>query len=337
MDIVVLNQTDLRKMLTIGEVIEDVRESYRFKALGQTATWPLVSYDFIEQNAVMDIRSGYLQGRMVHGLKMLNNFPHNREKGLPHFTGMLMVFDSETGLPSGILDASFITCMRTGAAGALGAFYLSKKEAENLLIVGAGNQALYLCAATLSLLPNIKNVTIIDPVSHSQAEQFVSRIGKQLTDSFGMDIRSTRFSASSSMEDAVKNSHIILTATPSRSPLINKVWVQPGTHFSCIGADMEGKEEIDPEIFRDAIVFTDDLDQCTRVGELEIPLEKGIIRKDDIGGEIGELIAGTKQGRKSPNDITIFDATGLAILDLAVAKSALTKAKESGTGQTVSI
>jgi ornithine cyclodeaminase/alanine dehydrogenase len=116
-----------------------------------------------------------------------------------------------------------------------------------------------------------------------------------------------------------------------------KEWVKPGTHFSCIGADMSGKEEIDPEIFIDARIFGDDITQCVNVGETEIPVSLGIIKKEDIAGEIGDIIAGKTIGRENYDQITIFDATGIALLDLATAKLALDEAKKISLGSTVNI
>ena len=109
------------------------------------------------------------------------------------------------------------------------------------------------------------------------------------------------------------------------TPLIQKEWVKPGTHFSCIGADMAGKEEIDSQIFEDAIVFVDDLEHCRNAGEIEIPLKQGTLSEDRICGELGDLILGKAAGRKSDTDITVFDSTGMALLDLAVADFLLKK------------
>ncbi len=139
------------------------------------------------------------------------------------------------------------------------------------------------------------------------------------------------------MEASVRKSQIIITATPSRTPLIQKEWVRAGTHFSCIGADMEGKEEIDPAIFANAVIYADDIIQCINAGEMEIPIKSGIIKKSDIAGEIGELIAGTKPGRITPSDITIFDATGLALLDLTVGKTVIERAHTKKIGQSANI
>ena len=114
MKIMFLSRNDIEKVLDMKSTIEGVREVYRLKSLGMTAVWPLISYDFENPRGVMDIKSGCVFGENVHGLKMLNSFPGNAQRGLPVFTGMLMIFDSETGIPQGVMDASYITCMRTG-------------------------------------------------------------------------------------------------------------------------------------------------------------------------------------------------------------------------------
>lgn len=334
MNVIVLSKSDVRKVIDLRRTIADVRDVYRMKAEGGTVVWPLVSHDFIEEKGLMDIRSGFVRGKKVHGLKMLNNFPGNAARNLPAFTGMLMVFDSETGIPTGVLDASYITCMRTGAAGALGAHYLAAPDADSLLMLGAGNQSAFLVGASLCLRPNIRRVLIHDPIAMENAEKAAREFGERLKTEFGVDTAGVAFRAEESLEAAVRDCRIVVSATRSRAPLIKKEWVRPGSHFSCIGADAEGKEEIDPALFKGARIFADDIDQCVRVGEMEIPIKQGVIARGDVAGEIGELIAGTKPGRKTAADITIFDATGLALLDLAVAKTVLENAKENNIGLT---
>ena len=144
MQVIILGRRALERVLDLPSVIEGVREAYRLKAAGETAVWPLVAHHFEEQKAVMDIRSGAVFGaEQIHGLKMLNNFPGNRERGLPPFNGMLMVFDSRTGLPLGVMDAAYITCMRTGAAGAVAAADVFMPEEDSLTVLGAGKLALF--------------------------------------------------------------------------------------------------------------------------------------------------------------------------------------------------
>ncbi len=338
MEIKVLGRKDLQQVLEMAPVIEGVESAYRAKAQGEAVVWPLVDHIFKEQEGRMDIRSGAVLGsEMIHGAKMLNSFQQNRAKGLPVFSGMLMVFDSNTGLPLGIMDASYITCMRTGAAGAIGAKALARPDSETLFVLGAGNQAAYQVAATLIACPGIRTVYIGDPIAPDNARRFADGLPARMTDEFGIDAGGTAFIAAEDMPAAVKASDIVITITPATSPVIKKEWVSPGTHFSCVGADMPGKEEIDPAIFTGARVFADDIDQCVRVGEMELAIKGGFFDRAAIAGEIGQLLDGRVSGRRSEDEITILDATGLALLDLVTAKRAIELAGEKGLGATLDI
>lgn len=328
---VVLTREEVKKVIDLKETIDAVRNVYKLKSKGMAVIWPLVNYEFVDEHAAMDIRSGYIKGEQLHGLKMLNNFPENREKGLPPFNGIMMVYDSNTGMPIGIMDASYVTCMRTGAAGALGVDLLARKDARVMTVLGAGKQAPFQIAATLTLRPEIEKVYIVDPLSMEAAERFAEGITDLLKADFDMDASRVEFAASGA-EEAVRNSDAIITVTPSRKPIIMKEWVKPGTHFSCLGSDMETKQEIESSISAEARIFTDDKAQCIRVGEIEIPIKEGVIKEDDIAGEIGDVIAGSIPGRTDDEQITLFDATGLYILDLVTAKTAIMRAKETGIG-----
>ena len=337
MKITFLSRADVEKVLDMRSTIEGVREVYRLKSMGMTAVWPLISYDFENPRGVMDIKSGCVFGENVHGLKMLNSFPGNAQRGLPVFTGMLMIFDSETGIPLGAMDASFITCMRTGAAGALGASLLARPDSHRLFILGAGRQAMFQIAASLMLMPKIDVVRVADPLDAENARRFAASCRERLAESFGIDASAVAFESAEDLAAALAESDIAITVTPARSPVIKKEWVKPGLHLSCVGADMPGKEEIEPEIFAGARIFTDDTPQCIRCGELELATAKGVISEKDVAGELGDVISGKIKGRTSPEEITIFDATGIAMLDLVTGKKALELAKEKGLGQHVEL
>ena len=332
MKIRILSQKDLKQVLTMPEVIEMVEAVYRTKAQGKAVAWPLVEYHF-DKNSLMDIRSGGIFGEIgYHGAKLLNNFPGNEAKGLPVFTGVLMAFDSETGIPQGVMDASYITCMRTGAAGAISVRALARKDAETLLIVGAGRQAFFQLGAVISAVPGIKTILVNDPMGLPLAEKFVSDIRERLEKELAVDASHVTFVPVESTEEGVRKADAIITITRAVSPLIKKEWVRPGTHITCVGADMVGKEEIDPELFRGSRVFCDDVAQCCAVGEAEIPFKTGVIREEEFAGEIGQALLGNIPGRTSDEEITIFDATGLAALDLAAAKVAVNAANRLGIG-----
>ena len=332
MSVLLLNRDQVKQVISMKEVIHEVREVYRLKSRGMSEIWPLVNYEFVDQHAAMDIRSGYIKGIQLHGLKMLNNFPENREKGLPPFNGIMMVYDSNTGIPVSVMDASYVTCMRTGAAGALGVDLLAREDARHLLILGCGKQAPFQIAATLLLRPAMDKVYIANPVDPDKAVQFVAGITRQLADDFGVDASGVTFEAVTDLPAAVGDSDAIITVTPSRKPIIRKEWLKPGTHLSCVGSDMESKQEIESTIFDGAAIYTDDRAQCIRVGEIELPIKEGVITPEQITGEIGDLIDGKVPGRTSSTQTTVFDATGLYILDLAAAKVAIDRALAQGVG-----
>ncbi len=333
----VLSKEVTEQVLKMSEVIETVKEVYRLKASGETTVFPLVFHEFEPGAADMDIKSGWLRGSDIFGLKVVSWFGENVKKGLPALIGTIMVMDAKTGVPTGLLDGGHITGMRTGAAGAIGAQLLARPDSKTMLVVGAGHVATFQVAATLQLFPQMEKVLIYDGLSQENARRFAASLPQVLQEQFTYDASGTDFEAVEDLPKAVAGSDIIITVTPSHEPIIKKEWVKPGTHFSCIGSDMSGKEEIDPEIFAEARVFTDDTPQCIEVGEIEIPVARGILKREDIAGEIGELLTGETQGRQSEEQITVFDATGTALLDLLTAKLALAKAEELGLGESVNL
>ncbi len=333
----VLSKEITESVLRMEDVIDTVKEVYRLKAEGETTVFPLVFHEFSPGKADMDIKSGWLRRNGIFGLKVVSWFGENAQKGLPPLIGTVMVMDASTGAPTGLLDGSHITGMRTGAAGAIGAELLARKNAENLLVVGAGHVAVFQMAAMLERFPKLKKIRIYDGLCEENARKLAEDMPSILKNRFFQEKTSVAFEAVENLAEATGDSDIIITVTPSHRPLIRKEWVKPGTHFSCIGADMAGKEEIDPEIFADARVFTDDTPQCINVGEIEIPVREGILKKEDIAGEIGEILTGRTEGRQNDQQITVFDATGTALLDLLTAKLALDEAEKANLGETVEL
>lgn len=340
MNLRVLGSEDIIRAIDLNKVMDTVEQVYVAKARGNTVVWPTVFYDFKTGEKDMDIKSGYLKENEIHGLKVINWTVANEEKGLPSLIGLILVFDTETGMPLGLLDGSVITGLRTGCAGAIGAKYLAREGADTLFVLGAGNQAFYQIAAFLRQFPQMKKIYVADPINSQKAVNFTADIKDRLKRELKVNGDAVEFlpvSGEKEMAEAVGSSSMVVTVTPSRKPLIQREWVRPGTHFSCIGSDMSGKEEIDPQLFRGARIYGDDLEHCVEVGEMEIPLKTGVISREDIVGEIGELILREKPGRQNAEEITIYDATGMALLDIAAAKTALDSAEKEQFGQIVQI
>lgn len=332
----VLNQAVLEEVLEMETVIEAIEQVYTLKAENKTTLFPMVFHEFNPGVADMDIKSGHLKGADIFGLKLVSWFGENKEKDMPLLIGTTMIFDANTGAPKAILNADHITGMRTGAAGAIGAKYLAKKDAKTFLMVGTGHVAQFEIAATLLAVDSIDHLKIYDPMSEETTQAYAATIKDKLKEKFNIK-KDIHIEAVSKLEEAVKQSDIIITATPSRAAMIKKEWVQPGTHISCVGADMEGKQEIDERLFADNIVIVDDIPQAISVGETETAYKAGLITEETIYSEMGDIILKTKEGRTSDQDITIFDTTGIALQDLMTSKIALELAEKKNLGVTIDL
>jgi len=336
----ILSRQQVMEAVNLDKVLETVENVYKSKAMGNAVPWPTVFYDFKTGEKDMDIKSGYIKGDEIHGLKIINWTDANSALGLPTLIGLIMVFDTNTGMPVGVLDGSFITGIRTGCAGAIGAKYLARPESETLFVLGAGNQAFFQMGAFIKCFPGLKKIYIADPFRPENAEKLAETAAERLLHELKVDASDISFEAAyteEAMKTALRTADMVATVTPARNPIIKKEWVQPGTHFSCIGSDMSGKEEIEGEIFRDALIYVDDYHHVVEVGEMEIPLRDGIITEADIKGEMGQLILGRIEGRSSQEQITIYDACGMALLDIATAKAALDLAESQDMGTVVEI
>lgn len=329
----ILNQNEIKEILSIGDAIDAVESVYAMKAEGKTDLFPMVSHEFEVGISDFDIKSGAISGKGIYGMKTVSYFSENAEKGLPNLAGISTIYDITTGFPIGIMEASYITGLRTGAAGALGCKYLARKDSESLLLVGAGKQSIFQIAATLYTMTNIKKVMIFDLLNHENAVSLAEKLPQLLIDDFQLDVKDRiEFTGINNIEEATKLSDIIITTTPARAPIIMKAWVKEGTHFSCMGSDVSGKQEIDGNIMATARIFVDDKAQCIKVGEIELSLKAGIINEASILGEIGQVIVGDVKGRTNQGEITVFDSTGLALQDLIVADKVLDIAKNKNIG-----
>lgn len=337
-EVLILSQETIGRVLTMSDAIRGVEEAYRQKSTGAGSLFPLVCHVFEPERADLDIKSGHLAKSGIYGLKLVSWFGDNEAKGLPALFGTTLLFDDSTGAPVALLNAGAVTGMRTGAAGAVGAKYLARKESRRMLMVGAGAQAPYQIAAMLLAMPGIDAVELCSPRSPSRAADRLRAIRQAVEGLLGGGRTAPyTIAAAEDLAEAVGRSDVIVTATPSHQPLIRREWVRPGTHFSCVGADMAGKQELDGAILSDARIFVDDLAQAISVGECELAIRQGFLAPEEIVGEIGALIDGALPGRADEEEITVFDSSGIALQDLVVSKVAVDRAKERGLGITAEL
>jgi alanine dehydrogenase len=244
------------------------------------------------------------------GMKWVNVHPQNPSKGLPTVMAVIIYNDPETGYPLAVMDGTDITAYRTGAAAAVASKYLARSGSNTLGLVGAGRQSYTQLMAHAELF-KLRHIKVFDK-RDAAVETFIEAFP-------AYSIKAC------SLEETVE-SDIVCTVTPAREPFLKREWVRPGTHINAIGADAEGKEELEPSLLKKALVVVDDVRQASTAGEINVPVSKGLFKVEEIYATLGDIIAGKKQGRKNERAITIFDSTGLAIEDIAVTKLVYDKA-----------
>ena len=326
-----LTGKQVKKILAMENVLGAVEDAFKHKGL-EKVQMPPKAYLFYEKfDGDLRTMPSYVEDMDVSAVKIVNVHPQNAKNyGMRTVMGLLVLIDPHTGAPLAIMDATHITDMRTGAASAIASKYLARPNPRVLGIIGAGNQARTQMLALITQYGRFDEVRIFDlypEKSKAVARQFRrlyrDRIGK---------VRSV-----SSAKDAVSGCDIVVTATSSRSPIVMDEWVGEGTHINCIGADAPGKQELDSRILKRARVIIDDWEQASHSGEINVPLSKGELTKDDVNGEIGLIVAGLSSGRQSDTEITVFCSTGLAVQDSLTAKIVYDAASKENVGRFVQI
>nr|WP_300608299.1 alanine dehydrogenase [Methanohalophilus sp.] len=321
MDILWLNQDDVKAVLDMPSAMDAVEKAFAEHGKKKVQMPPKPYLYFPKHNGDLRTMPAFLEEDDIAGVKIVNVHPENRKKGLPTVMAVFVLNSTETGAPLAIMDATYLTNMRTGAAGGVAAKHLARKDSKVAGFVGGGNQARCQLLG-LSESFDLECVKVYTRSSAS-ANSFVS---------FAEKLLSCDVVVAETISD-VCQSDIVVTATPSRNPIVKEEWIAEGTHINAIGADAQGKEELDPLILKRGRVVVDDKLQAFHSGEVNVPLSSGIITEDMICCEIGEVITGLKKGRVSEKDITIFDSTGLAIQDVAVGNLVYRRAIESGIGE----
>ncbi|MEO1482695.1 MAG: ornithine cyclodeaminase family protein [Myxococcota bacterium] len=276
-----------------------VEHAFRSMAAGTAAMPAKVYLDLPEHNG--DFRAMPARLGPVAGLKWVNSHPENPSRhGLPSVLGLYVLSDPATAMPLAVMDGTSLTALRTGAAAGVASKFLARSDAKTLGLVGAGVQAVQFLDAHRELFPHI-SVRVADK-DVERAARFASAHGVQAT----------------STEEAA-GSDIVCIATPSREPVIFAAMVKAGAHINAMGADAPGKQELAGELLGSAQVFVDEIEQATHSGEINVPLHDGTYSQDQIAGTIGDVILEKTAGRRDAGEITIFDSTGLAVQDLALA------------------
>ncbi|WP_430441588.1 ectoine utilization protein EutC [Shinella sp.] len=322
----ILTEAELRRIVPLDlEAIDCVENAFHALATKAVAMPPILRLDIPEHRGEVDVKTAYVPGLDGFAIKISPGFFDNPKIGLPSTNGLMVLFSTKTGLVQAVLlDNGYLTDVRTAAAGAVAAKHLSREDASVAAILGAGMQA-KLQLEALSLVRPIREARIWAR-EVEKAEAVAAELAKKL----GFPVR-----ADASGRAAVDGADVVITTTPSETPILKADWLQPGQHVTAMGSDAEHKNEIEPAIVTGAGLYVgDSLKQTRRLGELHHAIEAGLVTEGALFTELGEIIAGRKPGRSGPEQITVADLTGTGIQDTAIATLAAARAAAAGAGAT---
>ncbi|HMM21864.1 MAG TPA: ornithine cyclodeaminase family protein [Selenomonadales bacterium] len=323
-EVIVLNDQDVEKLVSFEENLKLVEQAFADFSRGKSHVFPVIREKIAKQQGIFGVKSGYLETQNVLGFKAGGFWSGNKDRGLASHQSVMVLFDSSTGEPSAFVAANYVTQIRTAAVGAIGCKYLARPASRVLAVIGAGQQGRNQLAATLKVMPSFQEVRIYDQdraMATALAKDVARYIPKVVTEK--------------EPRPACAEADVIVTAASSYQAIVLAEWIRPGTHINAVGTDTRGKQELDPEIFRRAKLVVDNISQCLYLGESQHAYDAGIITRESIYAEIGEIISGMKPGRTTPDEITLLDTTGVAIQDLATAGYAVDQARKKGLGTRV--
>jgi len=312
----ILTTTDVAALLTIDDCIAAVETAFRDFGEGRIA--PPQSLGVHGERGTFHVKAAIAD---VFAMKINANFPDNpRQFGLPTIQGLIMVMNLDRGTPLGILDSTLITTLRTAAATAVAAKHLSREASRTMTIIGCGIQGRAHAEAMLRVRPITKLFAFdADPAA---AAHFAQHLGIEVV-------------RDESMENAIAKSDVVITCTPSRSPILGPEHSHPGLFIAGVGADNPQKSELAPELLAQSRVVPDLLDQAASMGDLHHAIAAGAMTRDDIHGQLADILCGRVAARRDDDEVFIFDSTGTALQDVATASIALTRAIERNIGAEV--
>jgi len=308
---VILQSEEIKKCVQLNEqLIPVIEDAFKNLAKGNTIMPPILRLDVHKYNGETDVKAAYIEGLDSYAIKVASGFFNNPKLGIPSSNGMMILFDSQTGvIKSVLLDKGYLTDVRTAIAGSIAAKYLSNPESTKVGIIGAGLQA-KLQLEALKLVRSI-DIAFIWSRDLVKLDNFIKEI----------QYLNLTIEKCSSIEELINKSEIVVTTTPSKSPLIKSDWLKKGLHITAMGSDAEEKNEIDPQIIKDCDSYVPDSQSQTAVlGELHHAISENIVSPSDNFNELGDIILNPGLGRKSKDDITLCDLTGTGVQDTAIAR-----------------
>ena len=322
----ILSRRDVLDLLTLPDCIDAVEAAFRLHAEGRTLG-PGVLGVPAEDGGFHIKAAGLVGERRYFAAKTNANFPENpRRFGRPAIQGTVVLFDATTGEPLATMDSGSVTALRTGAATAVAAKFLARRDARTATIVGCGVQGALQVAAIAAVLP-LQRVFVLD-TDPERARSLAARASVSL----GISVE-----ARTDLRAALRESDVCVTCTPARRAFLAAADVVPGTFIAAVGADSQGKQELAPELLASATLVVDVLEQCAEIGELQHALAAGLMRREDVHAELADVVAGRRPGRTRDDEVIVFDSSGTALQDVAAAIAVYEKARLTGRGTEVKL
>src|SRR5882724_519969 len=325
--LMVLSRRDVLDLLTLPDCIAAVEQAFRLHAEGRTLGPGVLGVPATDGG--FHIKAAGLVGpeRSYFAAKTNANFPQNPQRfGLPTIQGTIVLADATNGVPLAIIESGSVTALRTGAATAVAAKFLARHDARTATIVGCGVQGELQLAAIAAVLP-LERAWVLD-TDYERAESMATRASASLH---------LRVEAAKDLRAALRDSDVCVTCTPARGAFVMRADVIPGMFIAAVGADSQGKQELEPGLVASGTLVVDVLEQCAEIGELQHALAAGLMTRSQVHAELGQVVAGRRPGRTRPDEITIFDSSGTALQDVAAAIAVYEKARATGRGTEVKL
>jgi ornithine cyclodeaminase len=319
----VLTEHDVKSLLPVADLIDAMEAALvRFSA-GQVVQ-PLRTVMAVgPEKSYFGVMPAYQPDDSALGVKIVTVVNSNHERGLPSHLATVLLFDETTGRLLAIIDGRYITEARTAAVSAVSVRHLAAPAADRLAIFGSGVQARSHLRA-IPVVRSLSTVQVWDP-DRARLERFVQEMRPELAP--------VSVTAAASGADACRGASIVLTATSSKTPVVERAWVENGAHVICIGAPLATERELDPALVADARLIVDSRAGALKEsGDVVLSIAEGIITPEHIAGELGEVAAGRVAGRQRPDQITLFKSLGMAVEDVVAASMAFERASRAGRG-----
>jgi ornithine cyclodeaminase/alanine dehydrogenase len=323
-----LTRKDVESVLTMKDAIDAVEDGFREHGLG-AVNMPLRTVIRVaKHNGSVLFMPASIEGMGALGVKVVSVYSDNPSKhNLPTTQGIVLLNDPENGSALAVMDGTYLTAMRTGAASAVATKYLAKKDAKTVGIIGTGVQGRTQIRG-IAEVRDVQKVRAFDVVPE-RCSSFCEEIRKELE----VDAMPV-----SSPELAVKGSEIVATSSTSKTPVLIGDWLDKGAHVNAIGSHTPDARELDASAVKRAKLIVDSREVALReAGDIMIPISQGIIPAEHIYAELGEIVTGKKAGREGLSEITIFKSQGLAIQDVSTANKIYRLAKMRGVGKELAL